>query len=99
MFRSIGTWRLVVVICGAGLVWYDFRLLPIPVAVFIGLLLWHERISRNAATERRASAYYGQLIARLEGNWAGAGEDGSRFRDPQHPYADDLDVFGRGSMF
>ena len=31
-------------------------------------------------------------------DWAGAGADGARFLD-DHPYARDLDLFGRGSLF
>ncbi len=29
----------------------------------------------------------------------GTGDAGERFRDPKHVYADDLDLFGRGSLF
>ena len=37
--------------------------------------------------------------ARIEDRWIGTGATGERFRDSQHPYADDLDVFGPGSLF
>jgi hypothetical protein len=36
---------------------------------------------------------------RLEDCWSGTGEFGDRFLDAQHPYADDLDILGRGSLF
>jgi hypothetical protein len=38
-------------------------------------------------------------LARLENRWAGTGEAGTRFLDPDHPYAADLDFFGAGSLF
>lgn len=47
----------------------------------------------------RAVRFYERGLARLSGHWAGAGETGERFLDPNHPYAADLDVFGHGSLF
>jgi hypothetical protein len=42
---------------------------------------------------------YRRGIARIEDRWAGTGQPGDRFRDPEHVYADDLDLFGRGCLF
>jgi len=44
-------------------------------------------------------AFYERGLARLEDRWAGIGEPGDRFRDDGHVYANDLDLFGRGSLF
>ena len=33
------------------------------------------------------------------GDWDGHGETGERYLDPAHPYAQDLDLFGKGSLF
>ena len=98
-FGRIGVWRLFTGIATAFILWYNFWLLPIPVAGFIALLVWHEKIARRVAGEKRAADYYARAINRLEGKWSEAGETGDRFRDPNHPYADDLDLFGRGSVF
>ena len=38
-------------------------------------------------------------MARLDGSWAGKGISGERFLEPSHPYARDLDLFGRASVF
>jgi hypothetical protein len=38
-------------------------------------------------------------LARLENQWIGAGETGERFRNPSHVYEEDLDIFGKGSLF
>jgi len=35
----------------------------------------------------------------LADRWIGTGSQGERFKDPKHVYADDLDLFGRGSLF
>lgn len=86
-------------VAGAALTWFNFWLLPLPVAVFIGLIVYHERVVRSLACEKRAIAFYERGLARLDDRWAGSGETGDRFRDPAHPYADDLDLFGKGSLF
>jgi len=44
------------------------------------------------------SAYEGGL-ARLEDRWAGLGNSGEAYQETQHPYAEDLDLFGEGSLF
>ena len=31
--------------------------------------------------------------------WMGGGETGERFRNPAHVYEEDLDLFGKGSLF
>ena len=35
----------------------------------------------------------------MRGDWAGEGNRGEEFLDPQHPYARDLNVFGERSLF
>ncbi len=99
VFETIGNWRLAVVVAGAVLTWLNFWLLPLPAAVFIGLIVYHERVVRSLASEKRAITFYERGIARLDDRWAGTGETGDRFQDPAHPYAEDLDVFGKGSLF
>ncbi len=47
----------------------------------------------------RSVAFYGRGLARLDDAWAGTGDPGAEFADPHHPYTDDLDIFGRGSLF
>jgi len=42
--------------------------------------------------------YYDKGIARLKRDWESL-DDGNDFNDPEHIYAADLDLFGRGSLF
>jgi hypothetical protein len=44
-------------------------------------------------------AFCDRGLARLEERWMGTEEPGTRFLDEAHPYAPDLDLFGKGSMF
>ena len=92
-------WRLGVVVGGAFLAWWNYWLLPIPVLAFVALLVIHERIARRGALAARAIGFYERGLSRLDGRWAGTGETGARFLDPDHPYAGDLDLFGNGSVF
>ena len=38
-------------------------------------------------------------MGRLENRWIGRGADGRRYLSDEHLYAEDLDIFGRGSLF
>lgn len=103
--RSIANIRLVVALIGAGvLAAILMRALPplsllLPVLLFAALVLVHDRVSRKLEDARRAVGFYEKGLARLEERWAGTGSTGETYRDPLHPYADDLDLFGKGSLF
>lgn len=73
-------------------------LLPFALA-FAALMVRHERVAARLARVRRQVAFYEQGTARLEDRWQGKGTAGTRFLDPEHPYAIDLDLFGSGSLF
>jgi MutS-like protein len=70
-----------------------------PLIALVILVMVHSRVDQARSTEARALAYYERSLARLSDRWIGGGNQGERFRDPKHVYADDLDLFGRGSLF
>lgn len=70
-----------------------------PAAVFLWLVVAHERTHRARARARRAAAFHEAALERMDGRFAGRGAAGDRFADPAHPYAADLDLFGPGSLF
>lgn len=76
----------------------DWWLLP-PSAVFVVLVIVQDRVVRRRDTAARAMAFYEHGLARIEDRWHGMGAPGDRFRDDGHLYANDLDLFGRGSLF
>jgi hypothetical protein len=98
-FRTLGNLRLAVVVAGALLAWWNYWTLPVSVGAFLFLVVLHDRIDRRFTAEKRAVAFYERGLARLDNRWMGSGPTGERFRDPAHPYADDLDLFGNGSVF
>ncbi|MGH9310758.1 MAG: MutS-related protein, partial [Vicinamibacterales bacterium] len=73
--------------------------LVVPAAAFAWLAHRHDRVLRARDAAQRGLAFYERGLARLEDRWPGTGEPGDRFRDDHHIYANDLDLFGRGSLF
>jgi hypothetical protein len=69
------------------------------VAVFAAVAVVHEVVARRRRLAARAVAFYERGLLRLDDRWAGTGEAGARFFDDRHPYAADLDLFGRASLF
>ena len=66
---------------------------------FVALVVAHDRVLRREERASRIRSFHEAGIARLEDRWAGTGDAGERYRDPGHPYAEDLDIFGSGSLF
>ncbi len=104
--RRIADARLGVAIVGLVIAWQSLwakrieaSWLALPVLAFVALLIVHERARRARRKAERAAEFYRKGLARLDDRWAGSGEPGSRFLNPEHPYAADLDVFGTGSLF
>jgi hypothetical protein len=66
--------------------------------VFAALAVFHARLLQRLERAQRASQLYERALERLSGRWAGRGRGGNLFLE-EHPYARDLDLFGRGSLF
>jgi len=106
LHRTIGRVRVSVALVGVVMVWltiirqqWPLWSLLIPIAASAWLAVKHDRVLRARRTSERAAAWYERGLARLENRWMGQGEPGERLRDAAHPYADDLDIFGTGSLF
>ncbi|MBI4906762.1 MAG: mismatch repair protein [Acidobacteria bacterium] len=102
----VGNVRLVIGLAGAITAYSAFaeRSMPMwwlaaPIAAFIALAVWHERILRGRTLAQRAVLCYERALARIHDTWTGSGEEGNRFIESGHPYAEDLDLFGKGSLF
>ena len=76
-----------------------FCLLIAAIVLFVALGLVHRRVVRTMDRAKRAAAVYVRGLARIDDRWAGTGETGDEFKDPLHPYAEDLDILGQGSLF
>ncbi|MBV8073439.1 MAG: hypothetical protein JO270_26330, partial [Acidobacteriaceae bacterium] len=105
LFVQIGNWRLLVAVIAALLAWLSLgrhvapATLLLPLAAFILLVVWHQRVIRRRTCAQRAIRFYDDGLARLRDHWSGQGIAGLQYRDPAHIYSEDLDVFGKGSLF
>ena len=102
----LGNLKLLVVACGllaAYLAlakhWFSAYWLLGLVAIYVALALAHELVLRAKARASSAAEYYRKGIARIDDRWTGTGQSGERFRVGAHVYAEDLDIFGPGSLF
>jgi hypothetical protein len=97
--------RLAVFAAGAGIAialfegWVSAWWLVAPLVAFAVLVVRHDRVIRSKDAAARAITFYDRGLARIGDRWAGGGETGERFRDAGHIYAQDLDLFGEGSLF
>jgi hypothetical protein len=73
--------------------------LILPTVALVVLIRRHDRVIRARDATARAMAFYERGLARIEDRWMGGGSNGDRFADDHHLYANDLDLFGRGSLF
>jgi hypothetical protein len=97
--------RLLLGVGGAILLWLAFVQASIspawPVGVWLAfgvLAVVHARQLQRYERARGAERVYLRGFDRLGGEWAGTGRDGTMFLEG-HPYARDLDLFGRASLF
>jgi len=104
--RRLGHGRLAAVFAAAAVAflalgWQALSIawMLVPGAVFAVLMAVHDRVLAKLERQRRAAAFFERSIARLDGNWSGGGEAGDRYLTADHPYAADLDLFGKGSLF
>ena len=105
--RSLGYWRLAAVACGVaivGMALFQRFVSVLWAAIPAGCLRRPgggarapAAVSGTAGGARRGSSNAGWRV--WTGAGRGAGEPGDRYLDPAHPYARDLDLFGKGSLF
>jgi hypothetical protein len=77
-----------------GLAW-----LLAPLGLFVLTAFLHARLLNRTDRIRSAIHFYERGFARIRHEWIGHGRPGDAWRQPDHLYADDLDLFGRGSLF
>jgi hypothetical protein len=71
----------------------------IPIVAFVVLIAAHDRLIRKRRRAEAAARFCERGIERMSGTWQGKGFDGSNFAEEHHPFAADLDLFGKGSLY
>ena len=102
----VSYFRLAVFACGAISAWLAFvsnrisgSWFLLPVAAFVALVIWHERLVRQRLMTRRRAEYCRDRLRCISRESLTDSDPGTRFSSEDHPYATDLDLFGRGSLF
>ena len=102
--QFIGTLRLITFLFG-GLSAYFFWgnvFILIPIVIFLVLFLFLVHLSVNAKYVRNKFKLLIELnqneLEVLNGNWSNF-KEGSEYKNAQHPFAFDMDVFGKKSFF
>jgi hypothetical protein len=97
--------RLLIAAIGAVVLWLAFARAALSPwwalavwLVFGAVAVAHAKLLERTERVRRAERLYVRALERLAGRWAGTGRDGAAFA-AHHPYARDLDLFGRASLF
>ena len=69
------------------------------VGLFLGLVVFHARVHAKKDRATAALRFHERGLARLDGGWTAFPSTGARYSREEHPYADDLDIFGDASLF
>ena len=105
-FNLISWSRAIAFFAGVGLTWWLMRSMPVA-AIFLGavaliaflyLLKIHAEVAALKEHVARKLDILGEEQEILAWNWLER-EDGSSWRNPDHDFSYDLDLFGRGSLF
>ena len=104
--QSFGYARLATVAAAVAIVWFSLAQqtisiawVTVPILIFAALTIIHDQLLQKLERRKRAVLFYERALARLDDKWAGKGETGDRYLQAEHPYAADLDLFGKGSLF
>lgn len=95
-----GNLRLLIVVSALIAGWYGLWLVVgFCAAVFVVVGIRIQTLADALERFKRAIAYYERAIDRIQGNWAGRGTTGEAHLPAEHLFANDLDLFGRASLF
>ncbi len=95
-----GNLRLLIVVAALGAAWYTlWWAVGVCALLFIVVGIRIQALNDQLDRFKRAIAYYEQAIDRTQGNWAGRGTTGESHIPADHLFANDLDLFGRASLF
>lgn len=99
----IGYLRLTIAAAAIAVVWIGgldaLVWVLVPLGLFVAVAFVHARLLNRTDRIRSAIHFYERGLARIRHAWIGHGRTGDAYRQRDHLYADDLDLFGRGSLF
>ncbi|MCY6957501.1 MutS family DNA mismatch repair protein [Clostridium brassicae] len=104
----IGYLRLFTAIIGLGVTFYTLYIKScyislgvfiLQLAIFVYLVIQHDKEFKKRRHSIALKDINEKAINKLNGGWKKFEDDGSEFKDEKHNYSNDLDIFGKGSLF
>lgn len=104
----MSNFRLILALSGLGLAFYLYKsanyyiatgILVVTLALFIYLVHKHNRITENLGYIKSLININDKSLKRLSSAWKDFSDTGNEFKDSTHPFSEDLDIFGKGSLF
>jgi len=84
-FRFLGSWTLIgLAFCGTA---------------FLILIIFHAFLLKRKEDVETGIRFFETGLLRIRDQWAGKGKGGEGYKPANHHYAEDLDIFGEGSLF
>jgi hypothetical protein len=108
MSNFISVLRLIIFITGAGFsvffylykkYYFTESLLLITVIAFTMLVIKHNKLIKNKKTTSLIYDINKLSISRILGEWRNFKYNGSEFKSEEHNFTDDIDIFGKSSLF
>lgn len=105
---TIGYLRLLTFIIGLGVTLYTFSIKSylicagvfiVSFAIFVYLISLYETETKKREYSIALKEINERALKRVNGQWKSFEDDGSEFKDEQHSYSGDLDIFGAKSLF
>lgn len=98
---------LVFILCSSFTVYFyikklyyiDISIILIFIILYLMLLKIHNKISYHKDLCMNIISINEDSINRVKGDWVNFKDKGDEFIDEKHPYSDDLDIFGKGSLY
>lgn len=106
--KVIAYLRLLTLIIGLGVTFYTFNIRSYYISIgififqlliFFYLVIKHDREIKKRKYSIALKDINEKAIKKLNGQWKSFDDDGSEFKNDEHSYSNDLDIFGRGSLF
>lgn len=82
--------------------WFSVPLLlcsGILILIFIAACIKHDHILETIAYNKELRRIAEKNLRRITGEWTSFEDTGEEYADPEHPYAMDLDIVGKNSLF
>jgi len=100
--------RLITFLAGCGLASFFYMIhntswslvmMILTVVSFVALVIWHQNLKARKYYIQILYENYDQSLKRLTGEWKTFLDTGGDFKDPSHPFSEDLDLFGTSSLY